>query len=84
MQFLFESVMLTGFGGLIGIILGAGISYLASVVLSSTVAEGWKFTFPVSAAIIGISVSAAIGLVFGIYPAKRAASKSPMEALRYE
>ncbi|MDQ3014925.1 MAG: ABC transporter permease [bacterium] len=83
-QFLFESVILTGFGGIIGIILGAGISYLASLVLSSTVAEGWTFAFPISAAILGITVSAAIGLAFGIYPAKRAAAKSPMEALRYE
>jgi putative ABC transport system permease protein len=83
-QFLIESVMLTGLGGIIGIILGAAISFLAAVVLSSTVAEGWTFTFPISAAILGISVSAAIGLVFGIYPAKRAAAKSPMEALRYE
>ncbi|MES2437380.1 MAG: ABC transporter permease [Patescibacteria group bacterium] len=83
-QFLYESVMLTGLGGVIGIILGASISYLAAVVLSSTVASGWEFAFPISAAILGISVSAFIGLIFGIYPAKRAAQKSPMEALRYE
>ncbi|MBX4198512.1 ABC transporter permease [Candidatus Parcubacteria bacterium] len=83
-QFLFESVMLTGLGGVIGIILGAGISYAAAVVLSSTVAEGWTFAFPISAAVLGLGVSAVIGLAFGIYPAKRAAAKSPMEALRYE
>ncbi len=83
-QFLFESVILTGFGGVIGIILGAGISYFAAVVLRATVASGWAFSFPISAAILGITVSGAIGLVFGIYPAKSAASKSPMEALRYE
>ncbi len=83
-QFLFESVILTGFGGLIGIILGAGISYLAALVLSSTVASGWTFSFPIAGAILGFTVSAAIGLIFGIYPAKRAAAKSPMEALRSE
>lgn len=83
-QFLIESVLLTAFGGVIGIILGAAISFLAALVLSSTVAEGWTFTFPISAAILGIVVSGAIGLGFGIYPAKRAAAKSPMEALRYE
>lgn len=84
LQFLFEAVILTGFGGVIGIILGAGISFLAALVLSSTVATGWTFTFPISAAILGLVVSAVIGLVFGIYPARRAARKSPMEALRYE
>jgi putative ABC transport system permease protein len=83
-QFLIESVVLTGFGGIIGIILGAGISFVAALVLSSTVATGWEFSFPISAAILGLGVSGAIGLVFGIYPAKRAAAKSPMEALRYE
>lgn len=84
LQFLFESIMLTGFGGVIGILLGAGISFLAALALSSTVAADWAFTFPVSAAVLGLGVSAVIGLVFGIYPAKRAAQKSPMEALRYE
>ncbi|MHB1330353.1 MAG: ABC transporter permease [Minisyncoccota bacterium] len=83
-QFLFESVILTGFGGIIGIILGALISFGASVILSTYVAEGWTFAFPISAAVLGLTVSGAIGLAFGIYPAKRAASKSPMEALRYE
>ncbi len=83
-QFLFESVMLTGFGGLIGIVLGAAISYAAALVLSATVASGWEFAFPVSAAVIGIAISGAIGLIFGIYPARSAARKSPMEALRHE
>ncbi len=83
-QFLFESVMLTALGGVIGIILGASISYLAALVLSASVAEGWSFTFPVSAALLGLGVSAGIGLLFGVYPARQAARKSPMEALRYE
>src|SRR5690606_38465859 len=83
-QFLIESVFLTGAGGLIGIALGALISYGAAVALAQYVSDSWRFTFPISAAVLGIGVSAAIGLVFGIYPAKRAAEKSPMEALRYE
>jgi putative ABC transport system permease protein len=83
-QFLIESVMLTAFGGIVGILLGAGISFVTSLALSTYVAKGWTFTFPLSAAILGLSVSAIIGLAFGIYPAKRAAQKSPMEALRYE
>ncbi len=83
-QFLIESMMLTGFGGIIGIILGAGISFIAALILSATVAAGWTFVFPVMGALLGLGVSGAIGFIFGIYPAKRAAAKSPMEALRYE
>ena len=84
LQFLFEAVILTAFGGIIGIILGALISYAAALVLSSTVASDWAFSFPLWGAFLGFSVSAAIGLVFGIYPARSAAKKSPMEALRSE
>ena len=76
--------MLTSIGGLIGIIIGALVSFSVSVILAQTVAEDWSFTFPISAAIIGIVVSGGVGLVFGIYPANQAAKKSPMEALRYE
>lgn len=83
-QFLFESVILTALGGVIGILLGVGFSFLTSLILSKVVDGGWSFSFPILAAVIGISVSAAIGLVFGIYPARKAARKSPMEALRSE
>jgi putative ABC transport system permease protein len=83
-QFLFEAVMLTGAGGVIGIVLGSGIAFGISVILAHTVAEGWEFVFPVGAAILGVIVSAGVGLVFGIYPAMQAAKKSPIEALRYE
>lgn len=83
-QFLCEAVVLTMAGGLIGIILGASISFVVSLVLSQTVASGWAFSFPVGAAILGVGVSAVVGLIFGLYPAKRAADKSPIEALRYE
>ena len=83
-QFLLEAVILTAMGGIIGIIFGAMLSFLASLVLSQVVSESWAFVFPVSAAITGLLISTAIGLVFGIYPAKEAASKDPIEALRYE
>ncbi len=46
--------------------------------------RGKNFIFPISAAILGLVVSGLVGLVFGIYPARQAAKKSPMEALRYE
>ncbi len=83
-QFLFEAVMLTVIGGLVGIILGAGFSYLIAIILSQAVAAGWAFTFPVSAALLGCGVSIFIGLVFGIYPARQASLKNPIESLRYE
>lgn len=83
-QFLMEAILLTAAGGIIGIILGAGISYIATVILSKVVSMSWTFSFPLSAAIIGIAVSSTIGLIFGLYPARQAARKNPIEALRYE
>lgn len=83
-QFLFEAVILTGMGGIIGIILGAVLSFAASILLTEFAALDWKFTFPISAALLGIGVSAGVGLLFGIYPASQAAKKNPIEALRYE
>lgn len=83
-QFLFEAVTLTALGGIIGIILGATFSMIASIVLTRVYDLNWAFTFPVSAAALGLGVSALVGLVFGIYPARQAAKKSPIEALRYE
>lgn len=83
-QFLVESVVLTLLGGLIGIILGTGASFIISIILSKIVSFNWDFIFPFGGALLGIGVSSAIGLIFGVYPARQAASKSPIEALRYE
>lgn len=83
-QFLFECIILTGIGGVIGIVLGTILSFGISLALSAFVSEGWTFSFPFLAAFIGLVVSAGVGLSFGIYPAKQAAKKSPMEALRSE
>ena len=83
-QFLLEAVMLTALGGIIGIILGTGLSFVASFILSNYAGLEWAFSFPVTAALMGIGVSAAVGLVFGLYPARQASLKSPIEALRYE
>jgi len=84
LQFLLEAVILTAIGGIVGILLGAALSYISAIILSRAVATGWEFTFPVSAALLGIGVSAGVGLVFGLYPARQASRKSPIEALRYE
>jgi putative ABC transport system permease protein len=83
-QFLFEAVILTVIGGIIGIILGAGLSFIVSFGIVKFTSYDWVFSFPIGAAITGIIVSSAVGLIFGIYPAREASKKSPMEALRYE
>ncbi|MBI3671447.1 FtsX-like permease family protein [Candidatus Azambacteria bacterium] len=84
LQFLIEAIMLTAFGGIIGIISGAALSLIASYILREFMQLDWVFSFPFSAALLGFGVSALVGLVFGIYPARKASRKSPMEALRYE
>mgnify|MGYP001612625103 CR=1 FL=1 len=83
-QFLIEAVLLTAIGGLIGVFLGAVLSFASSIILSRVLGLGWSFAFPVSAVVLGLGVSASVGLVFGLYPARQASLKSPIEALRYE
>ncbi len=75
-QFLIESVVLSVFGGLIGILLGGGLSILIGRFLNTSVTL-WS---------IGISffVSAAVGIIFGVAPAAKAAKLDPIDALRYE
>ncbi len=83
-QFLVESVLLTFLGGLIGIIVGAIVVtaiYFGITLFTST---DWTFALPLSAILIAVLVSTITGLLFGIYPARKAGKKSPMEALRYE
>ncbi|MBI2064495.1 MAG: ABC transporter permease [Candidatus Yanofskybacteria bacterium] len=83
-QFLFESVILTSTGGVIGIALGSLLSLVMSIVLTQFLEIDWGFAFPIMGALLGFGVSALIGLIFGIYPARQASKKSPIEALRYE
>ncbi len=83
-QFLLEAVILTGTGGLFGIAMGTFLSWTISVGITRFTEIVWTFSFPVSAALLGLGVSGAIGLIFGLYPARKAAQKSPIEALRYE
>jgi len=83
-QFLFEAVALTATGGLIGIALGSLLSFSVSLILRKVFSLNWEFIFPFFAALLGLGVASLIGLVFGLYPARKASQKSPIEALRYE
>ena len=77
-QFLMESSMLSGLGGLIGVIL----AWIVSTMVRSFTAV--PMAVPVSAVVLGLSLSTAVGLFFGIYPAQQASKLDPIEALRVE
>lgn len=77
-QFLVEAVMLSTLGGLTGIVTGLGLAYVGVQFMSL------PFVVSVPIIILAFGFSAAIGIVFGYFPAKRAASLSPIEALRHE
>jgi macrolide transport system ATP-binding/permease protein len=77
-QFIVESVVLTLIGGLFGIALG----WAATLAVGRTV--GWATNIEISSILLSFVFSVSIGLIFGIYPAKRASSLNPIEALRHE
>jgi putative ABC transport system permease protein len=79
LQFLLEAAVLTGMGGLAGILFGWMIALLCRLVFSSLPAS-----VPAWAAVLGFTVSVGVGLFFGIWPANKAARLNPVEALRYE
>ena len=78
LQFIVESVTLSLIGGLIGIILGAAASFGISK------SAGWPTTIEIDSIIIAFFFSAAIGIFFGLYPARKASKLDPIEALRFE
>lgn len=82
-QFIAESVTITVIGGTLGIILGVIVSFLISVG-AKLFGYDWPFVVQASAIFIGFGVSFFIGIIFGLYPALKAAKISPIEALRYE
>ena len=77
-QFLIESVLLSLVGGAIGTVIGILVSRVASTL------TGWPTQISVLSILVAIMFSAFVGIIFGIYPAKKAAALNPIEALRYE
>jgi len=82
-QFLTEAGTLTFFGGVIGIIIGTLISYLITLLMHS-LGYDWAFVVSFWSILLAVGVSVLTGVVFGLYPALKAAKLNPIEALRYE
>ena len=77
-QFLVESIVMSVLGGLVGLAVGYGGAALLGHL------TGWAVATPTSAVVLAVGFSAAVGVFFGYYPARKAAALNPIEALRYE
>jgi putative ABC transport system permease protein len=84
LQFLVEAVIITCIGGVIGIALGAFLVAAAYLAIVYGFKQDWVFALPASAVLIAVCVAVSTGLLFGYYPARKAALKNPIDALRYE
>jgi putative ABC transport system permease protein len=79
LQFLFEAMTLTFLGGLLGVVLAVGISWIIMLLIPTLPAS-----IPLWAVMAGLIVSIAVGLIFGVWPARKASRLDPIECLRYE
>ena len=78
MQFLIEAVIISATGGILGILLGAGATWMISVLAH------WPVSISSSSVILSFAVCTVIGVIFGFYPAAKASNLDPIEAIRYE
>ena len=76
MQFLVEALVLSFLGGILGMVAGAGASWIISK------SQGWPISISAFSLLLGFGFSAATGIFFGWYPARKAASLNPIDALR--
>ncbi|MEK9180798.1 MAG: ABC transporter permease [Patescibacteria group bacterium] len=82
-QFLIEAIILTSFGGLIGIVTGIVVSYTLAVLIRF-LGYDWAFGISIPSILLAVGVSILTGVIFGLYPAFKAAKLNPIDALRYE
>jgi putative ABC transport system permease protein len=82
-QFLLEAGTLTSLGGVIGIVVGVIVSYLVSLLMKA-LGYDWAFVISIKSVFLAVGVSILTGVIFGLYPAYKAAKLNPIEALRYE
>lgn len=82
-QFLVEAVIQTFLGGMIGTLLGIACAWIAIWIINA-LQPGWTFAISTTGVVLGLSVSAAIGIVFGYFPARKASTLHPIDALRHE
>jgi putative ABC transport system permease protein len=82
-EFLVEAILVTVLGGILGILLGSFLGWLVSIVATSA-GLAWTFSVPGYAILLGVGVSAVIGIGFGVLPARQAAALDPIVALQYE
>jgi len=80
-QFLFEAVIITLLGGVVGVAVGVGLSLLVAWIASSALGSAWQFSIPLKGFIVALGFSFFFGIVFGVYPARKAARLNPIEAL---
>ena len=84
-QFLVEAVLLSGLGGVVGVALGIGASAGITAIINNFAGDAqWPVVISFPAATIALLFAAAVGMIFGYYPARRASRLDPIEALRYE
>lgn len=82
-QFILESASISFFGGVVGIIFGIAVSFIVSKAVQ-LFGYNWPFFISSTSVLVAVAVSISIGVIFGMYPARKASQISPMEALRYE
>jgi putative ABC transport system permease protein len=82
-QFLLEAILLTSLGGFLGIVIGVLVSFLISLLMKQLGYE-WAFVVSGSSIVLSVGVSVLTGVVFGLFPAIKAAKLDPIDALRYE
>lgn len=83
-QFLTEAVVLTGLGGVGGLIAGWGLGFVVTPMLEKTFGEGIRPVVPWTYALITVGITGIVGIIFGVYPAMKASKMDPIRALRFD